>query len=866
MAEVTGLRNNALPYPVYGAPFGLVLPIRYSYGALVTGASGLDSEVSKNGDTFADCTNEATEIGSTGYYYLLLTAAEIAADVVAIQVKTSTTDATTSTITLYPRKLVTIRSGTAASAGSVTSTIILDSGASAEDDFYNGMLVVATIDSNVEARVISDYTGSSKTATVVPDWNVAPDSDDTFVIKLPEGWQVHQSNQTMLGGSSQSATDLKDFADTGYDPSTHKVQGVVLVDTTTTNSDMRGTDSAATAAELAKVPKSDGTTTWNATAQGTIQSMANAGITAYDPPTRAEATSDKDSILSKMLKYFQLALRKDAATAVDNATELTAINASGGSGGGAYINQTDSQEAMRDNTGTAGAGLTDLGGMSTTMKGQVNAESDTALSDAGVTSARMGYVENLNVGGNVASSAEVTSVQNNTRVVRVVPTVIERPDSGTQAYRIELLAYDDVGNMEAPDSAPTVALVDQGGTDLSSRLDSATGSLVSTGRYRWVYTATSTDDLEQLVWTFSVVEGGNTRLYGNTSVIVDTTAVDFTSADRTKLEAIHTKLPSKSYLTGTGNSDGDLDASEATGNFPGSVGSVAGDVAGKVLGGGSGTITGTGARVVDASGNNVAAASAASAIQTVTDRLDDTLEDNAGTYRFTEPALVNAPSGGGGGATAGEIADAVWDEATADHVAAGSFGAGVNNLLTRITSTLFNGITSLRAWLGALAGKTADTSTRAEINATVAGAGYLETTDSLQAIRDAGLVGGTTLVVNPISVTVSSGQVAETSIESYTATEPSFTFTIIDESELPVDLSTADLEFVVYDRTSRAVVFSVDDTITVGGDDDNVVTVPLTTAETAAANAGTHRYVLRNTTSGLVVARGEFKLVFEAVS
>jgi hypothetical protein len=46
-------------------------------------------------------------------------------------------------------------------------------------------------------------------------------------------------------------------------------------------------------------------------------------------------------------------------------------------------------------------------------------------------------------------------------------------------------------------------------------------ALVSTGRYRAIYTASDTDDLEQLVWTFSVVEGGATRVYGNTTVIVD---------------------------------------------------------------------------------------------------------------------------------------------------------------------------------------------------------------------------------------------------------------------------------------------------------------------------------------------------------
>lgn len=42
------------------------------------------------------------------------------------------------------------------------------------------------------------------------------------------------ANVTQLGGVTQSLTDLKDFADDGYDPSTNKVQGVVLTDTVTT--------------------------------------------------------------------------------------------------------------------------------------------------------------------------------------------------------------------------------------------------------------------------------------------------------------------------------------------------------------------------------------------------------------------------------------------------------------------------------------------------------------------------------------------------------------------------------------------------------------------------------------------------------
>ena len=53
-------------------------------------------------------------------------------------------------------------------------------------------------------------------------------------------------------------------------------------------------------------------------------------------------------------------VRKDSAIATDNATELTEINASGGSGAGSYVSTTDSAQAQRDNVGTAGAGLTEV--------------------------------------------------------------------------------------------------------------------------------------------------------------------------------------------------------------------------------------------------------------------------------------------------------------------------------------------------------------------------------------------------------------------------------------------------------------------------------------------------------------------------
>ena len=64
------------------------------------------------------------------------------------------------------------------------------------------------------------------------------------------------------------------------------------------------------------------------------------------------------------------------------------------------------------------------------------------------------------------------------------------------------------------------------------------------------------------------------------------------------------------------------------------------------------------------------------AIKGVTDKLDTAVELDGATYRFTTNALEQAPAGGGG-ATAADIADAVWDELVADHAGVGSTGAAL---------------------------------------------------------------------------------------------------------------------------------------------------------------------------------------------
>ncbi len=118
------------------------------------------------------------------------------------------------------------------------------------------------------------------------------------------------ANVVQIGGDTQSASDLKDFADAGYDPATNKVQGVVLVDTTTTNTDMRGTNSAALAATALS------TATWT----GTL--ATNIGTTNTTVSTNLNAT-----VSSRMATYTQptgfLAATFPTGT-VANTTNITA--------------------------------------------------------------------------------------------------------------------------------------------------------------------------------------------------------------------------------------------------------------------------------------------------------------------------------------------------------------------------------------------------------------------------------------------------------------------------------------------------------------------------------------------------------------
>lgn len=215
------------------------------------------------------------------------------------------------------------------------------------------------------------------------------------------------------------------------------------------------------------------------------------------------------------------------------------------------------------------------------------------------------------------------------------------------------------------------------------------------------------------------------------------------------------------------------------GNVTGSVGSVNGDIGGDLNGNVTGSVAaiGTGAittasfsaGAIDAAalaadaGTEIGTAVWATTTRLLTAGTNIVLAKGTGVTGFNDIAATAIVSSGAintsGGAvstvtTVGTLTTYTGNTPqTGDAYARLGAPAGASiaadvaavktdtgNLVTRITSTLFSGITSLAEWLGLIAGKqTGNSTARTEVRATGAGSGtYDETTDSQQAIRDRG--------------------------------------------------------------------------------------------------------------------------------
>jgi len=176
------ITHAGLPFPVYGALYSMGVPFLDADGD-PTDQTTPDTEISLDGGAFGDTTNEVAVV-TVGFGWITFTAAEMTCDLAMVAFKCTSGPKTTCAV-LQPRRLPTCAAGTA-TAGAA-GTITLAAGSSAVDDFYNGKIIRVNSGTGPgQARMITDYVGATKVASVAPNWETNPGNDSVYEILSTE--------------------------------------------------------------------------------------------------------------------------------------------------------------------------------------------------------------------------------------------------------------------------------------------------------------------------------------------------------------------------------------------------------------------------------------------------------------------------------------------------------------------------------------------------------------------------------------------------------------------------------------------------------------------------------------------------------
>lgn len=247
--------SDAMPVPKKNVAYRHYFALRKADGTLATGWAGADSEVSKDGGTFTDCTNEATEIGSTGVGYIDLTSAEMNADCVILKSTFTTTDALPFVVALFPEEAGDIRTNTTQIEGS-DPTDQINAACDAAFASFVGGAEWTTVADNVAAILVDTGT----TGVVVANSSKSGYSLSSGGLAAVTAWSVNLTgnitgNLTGSVGSISGVTFPANFADLAI-------------------TGMTGT---------INVGAIEGTSP-----DDYILAQVNAGLASYDGPTKAE--------------------------------------------------------------------------------------------------------------------------------------------------------------------------------------------------------------------------------------------------------------------------------------------------------------------------------------------------------------------------------------------------------------------------------------------------------------------------------------------------------------------------------------------------------------------------------------------------
>lgn len=207
----THYSHGALPFPVRAGKFTLPLVFLDADGDPISPGT-LDSEISKDGGAFADCTNEVTYV-SNGFGFLTLTETEMDCSVAGVVVKGDTSGYKNTVATISPRVLPSVHSGTAVSIPSSTSITLAATANSITGSAYTGLLIrinSATAGAG-QVRVITDYVAGTQVATISPAWETDPTGTVTYDVLRPESIGYQNANVIAWAGTAVAAVDTAGY-------------------------------------------------------------------------------------------------------------------------------------------------------------------------------------------------------------------------------------------------------------------------------------------------------------------------------------------------------------------------------------------------------------------------------------------------------------------------------------------------------------------------------------------------------------------------------------------------------------------------------------------------------------------------------
>ncbi len=281
--------------------------------------------------------------------------------------------------------------------------------------------------------------------------------------------------------------------------------------------------------------------------------------------------------------------------------------------------------------------------------------------------------------------ASISSLNNLSALMNIYGSpLLEIPDTGSTLFAFTLVVRDSEGKLVNLDAAPAITAANAAGTSRSANLSAI--SSPATGRYTFTYTVTSAAAEESLRIICSGAVSAENRYIEWIGAVVNYDSITTLAAIQSKTDLIQS-FPANFTALGI--------------NSTGSVNRV--------------VLVDTTTANTDMRGTNGANTVTPPTVAQIRAEIDT---------NSAQLAKLGTPTGA---------------NLSAD-IAAVKTDTGA--LLTRITSSLFSGITSLRNWLGMLAGKTVDATTLTEIHASSAGATYDNTQQSLEAIRIRGDAAG----------------------------------------------------------------------------------------------------------------------------